>query len=417
MRRLLIIIGIAFLSMSLQPTGWAGKITKPSERAVYHNNRGVKFLSAGDLELAEIEFKTAAELSPDYVEAYNNLGIVAKKRGDVSGAVSYFEKALELDKNYGAAYSHLSMVYLDMGDINKALSVGKIATKKGATMPITHYNLGMVYLAKNKESPEKDYSKFAEDELKIATELNSNMFEAHLALARLYKEQGNYELSTIRYRLAIENHPLDSTIWTELGQVYQAMGDDAKAENAFRKALSISTDEVDSSNPHMQLGLEYLNRKDYEKAIEELGKAVKIDPKNEVVHYRLGTAYLNLGEIKRTSGQEKEAVKYFKSAIGPLQKALALNPQMADAAYNLGLAYFRLGDISSAEARWNQTLEISPNHGRALYNLGLLYKGQGNIQKANGYLCRFAGVAGQEFAAERENALNIIKVSGGRCQN
>ncbi len=408
------LIGIIVL-ISFIPELDARKITKPTQRAVYHNNRGIRYLSEGNLKLAEVEFKTAVELSHDYIEAYNNLGIVTKKTGDLRNSILYFEKAVELDKNYADAYSHLSMVYLDLGNLSKALSLGKIAVKKGATKPITHYNLALVYLAKTNATPEKNYDEEAEKQLKTATELNPNMFEAHLTLARLYKRQKRFELAAIRYRLAIENHPFDPKIWTELGQVFQAMGDPAKAENAFRKAIEITRGAAVASNPHTQLGLEMMQRQEYTKAIEELKKAIKIDPKSEVAHYQLGTAYLNLGDIQKSKG--KKSSGYYKSAISPLKSALKLNPHMADASYNLGLAYYKLGNTTQAKKEWIHTLSINQNHARTLYNLGILSISLGEKTEAIDYLCRFTKSAGQGLAGEVQNAKNLIKTGGGRCRN
>lgn len=400
-----------------QGNAYARKITKPTERAVYHNNRGVQFLEKGNLELAENEFKTAVELSPEYVEGYNNLGIVSKKKGDLGSARVYFEKAIALDKNYGAALSHLSMVYLDLGDMDKALSFGKSATRKGSTLPITHYNLGLVYLAMGEQKPDKNYDEFAENEFKIATELDPNMFEAHIALARLYKKQARYNLSAIRYRLALGNHPDDAEIWNELGGVYKLMGDNAKAENAFKKALSITKGGSGSSTPQMEIGAGLQEKKEYEKAIEELSAAVEADPTNAMTHFKLGSAYLEIGEADLAANKKADADKHLNLSIEPLKKALQLNPHMADAAYNLGLAYYRLGKTSESETFWLKAVGIDQSHARALYNLGILYHHQGNKAKAVQYLCRFAAASGGGIAAERENALNLVKADGGKCPN
>lgn len=398
----------------------AKKLTRPTERAVYHNNRGVKFLDSGQLNLAELEFKTAAELSPDYTEAYNNLGVIAKLRGDLAGAKTYLEKAISLDKTYGSAYSHLSMVYMDMGDLKKALEYGKIALNRGSTLPITHFNIALVYLEKNKEDPKKNYDQYAEKELKIATELNPDMFDAHITLARLYKRQARYELSSIRYRLALTNHPGDTKVWNELGEVYQAMGDNIRATNAFKMAKSIASGTPDTTPPasganHLQMGLELLGKKEYPKAIEALNKAVKAEPKNARAHYLLGTAYLNHSDAM--AAKKAEADNLLKSAIPALKTAISLDPQLADASYNLGLVYFKLGNSADAKSEWDRTLSINSGHTRALYNLGMLYNQEGNAQKATEYLCRFTAIAGNEFATEREKALNIVKGNGGICQN
>lgn len=396
---------------------YAKKITRPTQRAVYHNNRGVRFLDAGNLKLAELEFKTAVELSPDYIEAYNNLGIVSKRQGDLRSAKIYFEKAIELDKNYAAAYSHLSMVYLDMGDLNNALSTGKKAVRKGSTMPITHFNLGLVYLAKNAQKPDSKYDDLAENEFKVATELDPHMYEAHLALARLYDRQNKYELSAIRYRLALENRPNNPAIWKELARVYNKTGDSAKAENALKKAAELSGAPAEPQTKSMQDATQLISQKKYSEAIAALKKIIQKEKKNEWAYYRLGSAYLYLGETQLAQNKGSSANANFKAAIKHLEKALEINSQLADASYNLGYTHFRMNNEKSAVEQWNKTLSINPNHARTLYNLGIYYNQKNQKEKANAYLCKFALVAGKGFTAQVKNALNIVKTNGGKCQN
>lgn len=408
---------IVFTGLVLSNKSYAKRqITKPTQLAVYHNNRGVKFLNEGNLDLAELEFKTAVELSPDYTEAYNNLGVVAKRKGDLNGAKEYFMKALKLDDNYGAAYSHLSMVYLDLGDLGNALSYGKIAAKRGSTMPITHYNLGIVYLEVNNQKPNKNYDKDAESELKIATELDPRMYEAHLALARLYTKQGRYELATIRYRLALQVKPFDAKVWNELGKAYQSMGQTTLAENAFKAAKEVSAGvNQPSTAPAPQTQNEKKNETGSK--IEELKKLVASEPQNGFAHFCLGTAYLNLGDEKYAAGNKKEADEYYKMALPSLQKALELNPQLLDASYNIGYIYFRQGNLSAAEEQWNKTLSLNSGHVRTLYNLGMLYNQKGDKVKSTDFLCKFVAAAGNKYEGESQNALEIVKVNGGKCQN
>ena len=90
----ILIFLVSFVSFSAH----AKKITRPTEKAVFHNNQGISYLNQNMLDKAEFEFKTAIELSSDYVEAYNNLGIIYKMKNQFGPAEDQFKKAISLDK-------------------------------------------------------------------------------------------------------------------------------------------------------------------------------------------------------------------------------------------------------------------------------------------------------------------------------
>ena len=74
------------------------KQAAPSLPAAYHNNQGALYLSKGEFQKAEFEFKTAIELSPGYAEAYSNLGLVYKRENKLNEALAAFTKATQLNQ-------------------------------------------------------------------------------------------------------------------------------------------------------------------------------------------------------------------------------------------------------------------------------------------------------------------------------
>ena len=61
----------------------------------------------GRLDEAEQNYRRAAELKPDYAEAYNNLGNVLASVGRLDEVERYYRRAVELKPNYAEAYRNL----------------------------------------------------------------------------------------------------------------------------------------------------------------------------------------------------------------------------------------------------------------------------------------------------------------------
>ena len=63
------------------------------------------------------EYRRAAELKPDFAEAYFSRGFAKKDKGDLDGAITDYTKAIELKPNYALAYNNrgwceLSICYI-----------------------------------------------------------------------------------------------------------------------------------------------------------------------------------------------------------------------------------------------------------------------------------------------------------------
>jgi tetratricopeptide (TPR) repeat protein len=84
----------------------------------------------------------------------------------------------------------------------------------------------------------------------------------------------------------------------------------------------------------------YRDDRDQE-AVEDLRKAVELDPDFAEAHYRLGLAL-------RATDQKDEADKAFADAVKAYEKLTRQEPKNADAYYFLGLCYEKLGKYEDA---------------------------------------------------------------------
>src|SRR3989338_1617226 len=361
------------------------KTTLPPEASIYHNNKGVVYLSDGDFERAEFSFKTALELNPKYAEAYNNLGIVYKGQGNLDKAVQMFQKSIEIDNDYASAHNHLGATYLAQGKTDDAIKELKKAEKGDPASAEIKYNLGVAHFEK------KEFGE-AEKKWKEATTLNPDLEPVHLRLAEWYREQHKYDLAIIRYRLALTAVNKPAT-WVRMGTLYLEMQDPFKAQNAFQKALETDSANIDAL---LYLGQFYLDQNRYEEAAEQFQLVTEVEPHQEMGFFRLGTAYLKQAEEEGVGASSPLWLK----AAEALEKAKGKNPAFSDASYNLGWAYLKAGKEDPARSAWEYTLVIAADHPQTLYNLGMLDQQQNKKGGATKNFCRFLKVGSNDFPVE-----------------
>lgn len=70
-----------------------------SHKAIYHNNKGLKYLSQGKTGKAETHFLKALDYDPAFAAAHNNLGNMYLSRRDLYQAAWEFQRASELEPN------------------------------------------------------------------------------------------------------------------------------------------------------------------------------------------------------------------------------------------------------------------------------------------------------------------------------
>ena len=99
------------------------------------------------------------------------------------------------------------------------------------------------------------------------------------------------------------------------GFVHHDQGNLDKALEEYGKALQLNPN---YAKVYTNIGTIYLEKKDYDKAIQQFKKVIELNYWDKKAHYNLGLVYLYKGKIEKA----KEEVKFLKSIRSELGDAL-----------------------------------------------------------------------------------------------
>ncbi len=115
------------------------------QRANEYNDRGVMLFHRRELAAAEVEFRRALDVRPDFAEAYNNLGLTLSDLGKKEESVEAFKKAIDLSPDAPEAYNNLGCLYRIKKDYQQAVELFNQAIAKREDYSLAYFNLGVAY--------------------------------------------------------------------------------------------------------------------------------------------------------------------------------------------------------------------------------------------------------------------------------
>jgi Flp pilus assembly protein TadD len=143
----------------------------------------------------------------------------------------------------------------------------------------------------------------------------------------------NYALAVQYYEKAVALDPKDAEAWRNLAVAAFQSGDKAKSMDAIGKAYAISCMDIGNANT---AGMIYLQAQDFNKALQVFSKITEENP--------------DMPEGWMGLGQAQAMLKNYSAAIDDINKAVALNPQYTAQGYMmLAGIYQQMGDMAMAQ--------------------------------------------------------------------
>ncbi len=272
-------------------------------------------------------------------------------------------------------------IYIEQKNAEKAILEGQKWVADEPQNPQAHLWLGVAYVLK------KDYQNAAESFVK-AFELDPNLKNPQLLDktftvggiklftadgvattlqngGTLASKEGKNEEAVKYLRTAIELFPDKAQLYLLLSATYQKMGEDDMAKKVLEEGTMRAPDNKDLLYYY---ALMLVSEKDYDRALENLKRAVEIDSTFGKAYYEMGVIYFEKGDNEK--------------AFDLLKKATALEPDNKDAWFSLGVVSLKLNKFDEAQMAFKKYTELNPDDAQGWFYLGASYYEGGKYEEA-----------------------------------
>ena len=177
--------------------------------------------------------------------------------------------------------------------------------------------------------------------------------------------QGQLKQALFESSQLLERFPNSVVLYNIAGASNAGLMQFDAAINNYKKALKINPDYPDAYN---NMGNALKDKGDLEAAIESYKQALKIKPDYAEAYYNMGIALKGKGDLE--------------AAIESYKQALKIKPDYAEAYNNMGSALNDKGDLEAAIESYKQALKIKPDYAEAYSNMGIALKDKGDLEAA-----------------------------------
>ncbi|HVE85890.1 MAG TPA: tetratricopeptide repeat protein [Myxococcales bacterium] len=334
-------------------TGACLRAPQVHQRALENNEFCAQYISAGQLDRAEVHCDLGLEFSPEYADLWVNKGLIALKRNQLDTAKDDFIKAIHFNQEQAQAYNNLGYIYYLEKRYGQAHDSFQRALKTNPDYLEARYNLALCFKSMGKKAE-------ARKEYGTIRAVNPNIANVYLDLGLMAFDEHLLEEATEELSKAVELDPKYVEAWQALAATYTEAGKYQEAKEAYVSCL-----QLDPENIPCRQNAALVNR-----------KATLLEP--------------TLTGAKELGGKEQSA------------------PSM----YQLALQYREKGLKAEEERTFKKCLKLDQKYAMCHYGLHLLFKEDQRDKEAT-IACRnflkFAAM--DEFPAEIENCEKFVSAS------
>ncbi len=315
-----------------------------------------------NLTSAEIVFKQALKLDPNYGQAEAGLGEaywyrydLTKQKQWIASAKQVCSKAVELGNAGAEGHMCLGLMENGTGQYEKAAEQFQQAVQLEPANDRAYINLARAYQSLNQ--PDK-----AEETYKRAISVRPQYWRGYAYLGAFYSARAEYEKAEATWRRATELSPDSYISLNGLGANLLYLGRDNEAVQSFEKSISLRANLTAYNN----IAVAQFHLRRFHDSVASYKEALKLD----------GSDYQtwgNLGDSQYYGSDIGSAMDSYRKAISMAEQQLKINARDPGVLGDLASYYAMLGDRKQALAYLDQSLQLGHGDKELLLNAAVVY--------------------------------------------
>ena len=336
----------------------------------------------GCYEEASKIYKSLLLQHPEKENYKYNLVTCFEAMGDLQTAIKMLESMVYVNQKFILPAQKLASLYIKTNQLNKAKEIYDNILLKGKVSAETFHQYAIL-------SSSLCDTDTAERMLKKVIKMNPDIAKAHKDLGIIYLNKRLFDYAEDEFKIAMQLQPNDFEIIFEYANFLYSISKNTEAERYYQEALDISPDNV-LALTFMALNKLILNQLDEAKAYIE--HALKVNPHHEYIQFCAGRIFY--------ARKEYEEAKHY------LIHAVEQNPDI-ETQNTLALTYYELEEYQSAINIFENLLAKKPENISVLMSLAKCYAGLKDNDKALEYLDKLVTI----FPEDEEAHEMIRKLS------
>lgn len=352
------------------------------EDEVFKTALAMSKMKLGYYEEASKIYKSLLLQHPEKENYKYNLVTCFEAMGDLQTAIKMLESMVYVNQKFILPAQKLASLYIKTNQLNKAKEIYDNILLKGKVSAETFHQYAIL-------SSSLCDTDTAERMLKKVIKMNPDIAKAHKDLGIIYLNKRLFDYAEDEFKIAMQLQPNDFEIIFEYANFLYSISKNTEAERYYQEALDISPDNV-LALTFMALNKLILNQLDEAKAYIE--HALKVNPHHEYIQFCAGRIFY--------ARKEYDEAKHY------LIHAVEQNPDI-ETQNTLALTYYELEEYQSAINIFENLLAKKPENISVLMSLAKCYAGLKDNDKALEYLDKLVTI----FPEDEEAHEMIRKLS------
>ncbi len=361
-----------------------------------HFNRGLLRAQVGDDNRAIEDFNFVLSVEPDNMIAVFNRALLLEQTGDLTGAIRDISAVIDEYPEFWAGYHQRAQIRRKLGDVQGAerdefrimkarmeskAGIRRAAAKKTRKQSQRDIDDYASLVEADSDEPEREYESAYRGRVQDRRVELQPMPLYVLTHHRVQSPISRY----VPYLPALETLNRDETFSPVFLSSLEQPLDSTALQLHFRdisRLTALLAGTAPTARLYLARALASYQVRDFEAAVNDLQRAISLEPTNALCHFALAQVLCRQHEAANDGADalSQNARLGFRRALDALRRVTELDPRQTYAWYDMGNVHMVLHEYPEARRAYSQALNIDPRFPDAYYNRGLAYLLEGQYQ-------------------------------------